>query len=150
MELLSTASLVQEWMKQSGLSQAAASKRLGLATPWLRRFLAGDITHLRTRTIRRLATVLELPEPIIRLAMLSDQARALGVELDAALAAARGSGYLDLVSGAKSAVLELRAAPVVLPPLPPVSHEDWTDLGGRLTQRQKLAVLMLIRNPRFQ
>jgi transcriptional regulator with XRE-family HTH domain len=150
MELLSTPSLVQEWMKQSGLSQSAAAKRLGLTTPWLRRFLGGEITHLRTRTIRRLATVLELPEPIIRLAMLSDQARALGVELDTALVAARGSGYLDLVSGAKSAVLELRAAPVVLPPLPPVTHDDWTDLGDRLTQRQKLAVLMLIRNPRFQ
>ena len=150
MELLSTPTLVQEWMRQAGLSQSAAAKRLGMATPWLRRFLAGDIMHLRTRTIRRLATVLELPEPIIRLAMLSDQARALGVEIDHALAAARGSGYLDLVKGADSAALQLRAAPVVLPPLPPVSREDWTDLGGRLTQRQKLAVLMLIRNPRFQ
>ena len=150
MELLSTAALVREWIKQAGLSQTAAANRLGLATPWLRRFLAGEIIHLRTRTIRRLATVLELPEPIIRLAMLSDQARALGDDLEAALVAAKGSGYLDLVRRAESAVVQLRAAPVVLPPLPPVSHEDWTDLGGRLTQRQKLAVLMLVRTPRFQ
>lgn len=137
--------MVLAWMAQLGLSQAAAARRLGLATPWLRRFLRGEITHLRTPTIRRLATALGLPEPVIRLAMLSDQAQTLAGSIEEAVDAVKGSGYADIEGSAEHDVVRLRAAPIILPPLPPISDHDWETMGNRMTQRQKLAVMMLTR-----
>jgi transcriptional regulator with XRE-family HTH domain len=133
-------------MAQLRLSQSAAAERLGLAAPWLRRFLAGDIRRLRTPTIRRISTVLGLPEPVIRLAVLTDEARALIDDMEAALSAARESGYVDLIETAEARIQALQAAPVILPPLPAVTDDDWDSLGERLTQRQKVAILMLVRH----
>jgi transcriptional regulator with XRE-family HTH domain len=148
----STARLVTTWVSEQGLSQNQAATRLRVPPAWLRRFLAGGIRRPRPVTIRRLARGLGLAEPVVRLAVLADEANRILMELDRALEdadAVSPAGEIlppveSVISSARGVLEELSARPKVEFAVARFAEDDWRAVASNLTIPQKRALVELL------